>query len=142
MRIIFVHLCRVKDNKLSETMSMLMRDWARFFVDDQENINSEDNGMNRARYLWIKLSSDDEVKARIKAIEQYEMDKGSEIAIANEEGIAEGLEKGLQQWKEEGAHEKAIETAKNFLKMGLFVEQVANGTSLSIETINKINLSK
>ena len=79
MRIIFVHLCRVKDNKLSETMSMLMRDWARFFVDDQENINSEYNGMNKTWYWWIKLSSDNEVKARIKAIEQYKMDKGSEI---------------------------------------------------------------
>ncbi len=47
MRIIFVHLCRVKDNKLSETMSMLMKDWAKFSVNAQENISSEYNGMNR-----------------------------------------------------------------------------------------------
>ena len=64
MRIIFVHLCRVKDNKLSETMSMLMKDWAKFSVNAQENISSEYNGMNRTWYWWIKLSSDNEVKAR------------------------------------------------------------------------------
>ena len=51
MRIIFVHLYRFKDNKLLETMSMLMRDWTKFFVNDQENISSEDNGMNKARYF-------------------------------------------------------------------------------------------
>ena len=100
-----------------------MRDWAKFFVNDQENINSEDNGMNKARYLWIKLSSDDEVKARIKAIEKYEMDKGSEIAIAKEEGLAEG------------EYRKAVETAKNLLSMGLSVGQISKATGLFIEDI-------
>ena len=41
------------------------------------------------------------------------------------EGIAEGISQGSQQ--------KAIETAKNFISMGLSVEQVSKGTGLSIE---------
>ena len=40
--------------------------------------------------------------------------------------------------KKEGLQQKAIETAKNFLKMGLTIEQVANGTGLSIETITEL----
>ena len=48
-----------------------------------------------------------------------------------EEGISIGLERGLAQ----GAYEKALETAKNLLSMGLEPEQVAQGTGLSLEVI-------
>ena len=39
---------------------------------------------------------------------------------------------------EEGEHKKAIETAKNFLQMGLSIEQVSKGTGLSIEDIKEL----
>ena len=58
------------------------------------------------------------------------MDNLSAMHYAKEEGLAEGLEKG--------EHKKAIETAKNFLKMGLSVVQVASGTGLSIEEIKEL----
>ena len=35
----------------------------------------------------------------------------------------------------EGAHNKALETARNFLSMNLSVEQVARGTGLSLEEV-------
>ena len=38
----------------------------------------------------------------------------------------------------QGEHKKAIETAKKFLAMGLSVEQVASGTGLSPEEIEKL----
>ena len=50
------------------------------------------------------------------------------------EGISEGIQQGLQQ----GAYEKAIETAKKFLAMGISIEQVAQGTGLSVEAINNL----
>ena len=40
--------------------------------------------------------------------------------------------------KKEGARENAIETAKKFLAMGLSVEQVAQGTRLSVEDIQNL----
>ena len=40
--------------------------------------------------------------------------------------------------KEEGKEEKAIETARNFLKLGLPISQVAMGTQLSIENVERI----
>ena len=46
----------------------------------------------------------------------------------------EGIAQGFQQ----GAYQKAIETAKNFISMGLSIEQVAQGTGLSIEEINAL----
>ena len=56
------------------------------------------------------------------------------IAIGEERGRNEGISLGITQ----GAYQKAIETAKKFLSMGLSVEQVADGTGLSIEEIEKL----
>ena len=38
----------------------------------------------------------------------------------------------------EGAYDKAIETARNFLSMGFSVEQVAQGTGLPIEKVEEL----
>ena len=40
--------------------------------------------------------------------------------------------------REEGAEQKAIETAKNFLKMGLSLEQISQGTGLPLEKIQEL----
>jgi hypothetical protein len=56
-----------------------------------------------------------------------EYDYATDIEVQREEAF----EKGLSQ----GEHRKAIETAKNFLDMGISIEQIAQGTGLSIEEI-------
>jgi len=48
----------------------------------------------------------------------------------------------FRRGKQEGAHEKALETARKFLAMGLSFEQVAEGTGLSLETVQKLAQSK
>ena len=73
MRIIFVHLYRFKNKQLADKVSILMQNLAQFFTNVQDGIDSTDYGMNRAQYLWIKLLSNNEVKARINAIEKYEL---------------------------------------------------------------------
>jgi len=49
------------------------------------------------------------------------------IDAAKNEGLTEGIEKGMEKGK--------LEDAVNFLKMGLTVEQVAQGTGLTIERV-------
>ena len=66
-----------------------------------------------------------------------------EIARANfdygkEEGLEEGEAKGRAEGLAEGETNKAKEVARNFLAMGLSVEQVAQGTGLSVEEIKKL----
>ena len=80
-RIIFVHLSRFKDNKLLKTISKMMKEWAEFFF-DPKRIESEDDGMKDAQYLWTKLSSSEQIKAQIRAREKYALCSDSEIAIA------------------------------------------------------------
>ena len=55
-----------------------------------------------------------------------------------EEGISIGLERGRATGREEGAYQNKLETAKNLLSMGLSPEQVAQGTGLSLEVIQKL----
>lgn len=53
------------------------------------------------------------------------------VAVKQEEAYANGLSIGLER----GVHQKALETAKAFLSMGLSPEQVAQGTNLPLETV-------
>ena len=49
-------------------------------------------------------------------------------------GKAEGIAEGIA----EGAHNNAVENARNFLKMGLTVEQVAKGTGLPASEVQEL----
>ena len=67
-------------------------------------------------------------------------DEGYEkgITTGREEGISIGLERGIEQGLARGAYEKALKTARNLLSMGLSPEQVAQGTSLPMETVMEL----
>ena len=69
-----------------------------------------------------------------------EYDYDTDIAVqrqeAYEDGMEQGISQGITQGIQQGSQQKAIETAKNFISMGLSVEQVSKGTGLSIEEIN------
>ena len=57
------------------------------------------------------------------------------LFVGREEGREEGISIGLERGLAQGAYEKALETARNLLSMGLSPEQVAQGTGLSLEVI-------
>ena len=59
-----------------------------------------------------------------------EYDYDTDIAVQRKEAFEDGMS--------QGEHKKAIETAKKFLAMGLSIEQVADGTGLSIDEIEKL----
>ena len=55
-----------------------------------------------------------------------------------QQGIEQGLQQGMHQGRKEGAHETKLETAKNFLSMGFPPEQVAQGTHLPLDVVQKL----
>ena len=55
-----------------------------------------------------------------------------------DEGYEKGISVGLEQGLERGAYQKALETARSFLAMGLEPEQVAQGTGLSLEAVRQL----
>ena len=64
------------------------------------------------------------------------------IDTAKEEGRKEGREEGREEGRKEGRVEgiakEKLATAKRLLDMGLTQEQVAKGTDLSIEDIERL----
>ena len=82
----------------------------------------------RAEYMTWEMLKQDTYDSGFSAGEEYGRNEG--IAIGEKRGISLGIT--------QGAYQKAIETAKKFLSMGLSVEQVANGTGLSVEEIEKL----
>ena len=52
-----------------------------------------------------------------------------------QQGLQAGLQQGIEQGMKQGAYQKTLETAKTLLSMSLSPEQVAQGTSLPLETI-------
>ena len=60
------------------------------------------------------------------------------IAEAKSEAFEDGFSAGEERGISLGITQAKLETAKKFLSMGLSVEQVANGTGLSVEEIEKL----
>ena len=67
-----------------------------------------------------------------------EYDYDTDIAVQRQEAYEDGVEKGISQGLQQGSQQKAIETAKNFISMGLSIEQVAQGTGLPIDTVKNL----
>ncbi len=88
------------------------------------------NFVNRAK----ELSSDDEMVTMFDQENMHEMIRNTELEEAHDSGVAAGIEQGLIQ----GSKEKAIQIAKNFIKMGLNDEQIASGAELSIEEVKEL----
>ena len=121
MRIIFVLLSKFKEEKILEETNKIMRDWAQFFYDPSK-VENKDEGMKEAQYIWTKVSGDDGVKARIRAIERYEMDKGSELVEA----------------RKEGEKRKMKELAINMKNQGFEDKVIAKCLNISIDELNKL----
>ena len=63
-----------------------------------------------------------------------EYDYATDIEVQREEAFEKGVSQGIQQ----GEYQKAIETAKKLLDMGLSLEQISQGTGLSIDEIKNL----
>ena len=60
------------------------------------------------------------------------------FSAGEEHGIAIGEERGISLGITQGAYQKAVETAKNLIDLGLPQEQIALATGLSVEEIEKL----
>jgi len=68
------------------------------------------------------------------------MEKG--IQEGMQKGIQEGMQKGIQEGMQKGMEKGILEgkrkTAKNFLRLGLSVQQVAEAAELPIEDVFRL----
>lgn len=55
-----------------------------------------------------------------------------------DEGFEKGREEGISIGREEGAYQTKLETARTLLSMELSPQQVAQGTKLPLETVERL----
>ena len=67
-----------------------------------------------------------------------ERDKNTQIHNAEKRGLEEGLKQGIQQGIQQGEQKKAIEAARNALKMELSPEQAAKISNLPLEKVMEL----
>ena len=71
-----------------------------------------------------------------------EYDYATDMAVLKEEsyedGREEGISIGLERGLERGAYEKALETARSMISLGMTKEQIQVCTNLPLETILKL----
>ena len=94
-----------------------------FFLEYLSTKNSKDDLTSRIHNIVFTTKSKEEFGRSYMIANMREI-------MMKKQAFKEGLESGILQ--------KAIETAKNFLKMGLTLEQVAQGTQLPMETVIKL----
>lgn len=105
--------------------------WLNFFKNSQ-NISKpvEIEEIHEAYEKMKSIGGDKGYIYYIEAREKYNIDNNAKL---RDKLIA--CEKKGQKI---GEHKKAVETAKNFLKMGLTVEQVSIGTGLSVDEVKSL----
>ena len=64
--------------------------------------------------------------------QEYLLDK------AERKGVEKGIKKGIRKGIEKGKREEAIAIALEFKKMGIPIADIARGTGLSVEEIEKL----
>ncbi len=84
------------------------------------------------------MSYEASLKHKRDAESVFNSAKKSGEALGQAKGLAEGLAEGEAKGLAEGERKKALETAKAFKEMGLPIADIAKGTGLSVEEIEKL----
>ncbi len=95
--------------------------------------------IHKAFNILETLSADDKVRRLADMRERALKNEISELSAARREGEEKGEERGIKKGIEKGEKKKEKSTAEYLLKMGvLTLEQIAEGTGLSIKDVSEI----
>ena len=116
--------------------------WIRFLANYEEDKKSGmleelcklEEGIKMAEATLFRVTDEERQMAIELSDEKYRMYVEDERTAARREGRTAGLAEG----KIAGSHQKAIETAKNLLDMGLSPKNIARATGLDIKEIEQL----
>ena len=102
--------------------------------------------MDMTENTYRKISQDELEYERREARLKYQLQYNTEISVAREQGLAQGLKKGeaagLKKGEavglKKGEAQKQREIAKNLKALNLTKEQIAEATGLSAAEIEKL----
>ena len=142
---ISLHFIEIKKFKEQiKTMNPELYDWIYYFKyateEDKMKLVIDDSKkfIQKALKALREFNEDDHLRDIALSRHMYQLDKMSQIKYAEKKAEERGEKRGEKKGEIRGKFEAKIETAKNFYKMGLSIEQIAKGTGLSIQEIQKI----
>ena len=116
--------------------------WMMFLENPEDmevtKIMEENENIKEAKEELDRISQDDILRRMAFKAELERMDHAQLMYEAKRDGKAEGRAEGRAEGKIEGAKEEKIQIAKNMLKKGINILDIAEITGLSKEEIEKI----
>ena len=94
--------------------------------------------MDMTENTYRKVSQDELEYERREARLKYQLQYNTEISVAREQGLAQGLKKGEAVGFKKGATQEKREIAKNLKALNLTKKQIAEATGLSTAEIEKL----
>ena len=138
----FKYIEIAKFNKSETELETLYDKWL-YVLKNLPNLDKRPKALKER--IFTKLFEEAEIaKFSQQELREYEdslkayRDIKNSIDTAKEEGRKEGREEGRVEGRVEGIAKEKLATAKRLLGMGLTQEQVAKGTDLSIEDIERL----
>jgi predicted transposase/invertase (TIGR01784 family) len=116
--------------------------WLRMIKTEREEemkmLATKNPEIEKAYRVLKELSASEDVRLLYAAREKALWDQQAREHFARKEGHAEGRAEGRAEGHAEGRAEEKRDNALNLLRMGLTVEQVAQGTRLSVEEVEAL----
>ena len=137
----FIEIPKLKGVDLKEEKDML-KVWIEFLRDPESEVirsvemNNEE--IRRAKDKLYKLSQDEKERELYFIREKSIKDEASALYNAEQKGIEKGIEQGMKEGLEQGEKKAKIDTIKKLNLMGLSIEQIAQGVSLTIDEVKQI----
>ena len=137
----FIEIPKLREINLKEEKDML-KVWIEFLRDPESEVirsvemNNEE--IRRAKDKLYKLSQDEKERELYFIREKSIKDEASALYNAEQKGIEKGIEQGMKEGLEQGEKKAKIDTIKKLNLMGLSIEQIAQGVSLTIDEVKQI----
>ena len=126
LEIHYIELTKLEKEGIEKDENEVITQWAEFIGANSremmEMLAKKNKDIGKAYDILTVMSKNEKARMAYEAREAEIHDQATREKIA----------------REEGATEKAIKVAENFLKMGIAVDQVAKGSELSIEKVLEI----
>lgn len=129
LRIFFVELRKFHPKHLDR--KNMLDVWMAFLKDPLDTEIQDVSEVRQALDTLKEVSEDEETR------EIYYLRQRTEFGYISEKNVA--VEKALREGEKVGEHKKAIETAKNLLKMNMSIEQVAEATGIPLDEVEKLS---
>ena len=130
----------IKEYKTNKENGALQ--WMMFLENPEDmeviKIMEENENIKEAKEELDRISQDDILRRMAFKAELERMDHAQLMYEAKRDGKAEGRAEGRAEGKIEGAKEEKIQIAKNMLKKGINILDIAEITGLSKEEIEKL----